>query len=103
MAWPRWGLLHLAGATGILALTAARAVMASAVIFRRWHQKSAGHRKLVWFAVGEALLLIHVAVAVLAGGALVARGLGGPAFLWTTPRQPPSLKKFAHACGEAGF
>ena len=85
MAWPRWGLLHLAGATGILALTAARTVIASGVVFRRRRQRSAGPRKLLWFAVGEALLLIHVAVAVLAGGALVARGLGGPAFLWDDP------------------
>jgi hypothetical protein len=85
MAWPRWGLLHLAGATGILSLTAARAVMASVVALRRWRQRSAGRRKLVSFAVGEALLLIHLAVAVLAGGALTLWGLGGPAFLWDDP------------------
>lgn len=85
MTWPRWGLLHLAGATGILALTAARAVMASVAAFRRWRRRSAGRRKLVSVAVGEALLLIHLAVAVLAGGALALRGLGGPAFLWDDP------------------
>ena len=82
MAWPRWGLLHLAGASGILALTAARAAIVSVGALRRWRRRSAGRRKLVTFAVGEALLFIHVAVAVLAGGALALRGLGGPAFLW---------------------
>jgi hypothetical protein len=85
MAWPRWGLLHLAGATGILALTAARGLMVSVVAFRRWRQRSARRRKLVSFAVGDALLLIHLAVAVLAGGALTLRSLGGPAFLRDDP------------------
>jgi hypothetical protein len=59
--------------------------MASGVVLRRWRQRSPGRRKLVSFAVGEALLLIHLAVAVLVGGSLVARGLGGPAFLWDDP------------------
>jgi hypothetical protein len=85
MAWPRWGLLHLAGATGILALSAARAAILSIVAFRKWRRRSAGPGRILLFALGEALLVIHLAVAVLAGAALVLRGLGGPAFLWDDP------------------
>jgi len=85
MAWPRWGLLHLAGAIGILALAAARATIVSVVAFRKWRLRSGGRGKLLTFALGEALLVIHLAVAVVVGGALGVRRLGGPAFLWDDP------------------
>ncbi len=103
MTWPRWGLLHLAGATGIVALTAARAAIVSVAAFRRWRRRSAGRRKLVSFAVGEALLLIHVAVAVLAGGALALRGLGGPAFLWDDPATAAVAEKVRARVGGGRF
>jgi hypothetical protein len=103
MTWPRWGLLHLAGATGIVALTAARAAIVSVAAFRRWRRRSAGRRKLVSFAVGEALLLIPLAVAVGAGGALTFRGLGGPAFLWDDPATAALAEKVRARVGAGPF
>lgn len=81
MAWPRWGLLHLAGAAGIVALTAARAVLVGVAANRR-QRKSRASRKSAPFLLGSALLAVHVVVAVVAGGALAADGLHGPAFWW---------------------
>jgi hypothetical protein len=81
MAWPRWGLLHLAGAAGIVALTAARAVLVAVAANRR-RRKSGAARKSPSFLIGSALLAVHVVVAVVAGGALAASGLSGPAFWW---------------------
>jgi len=85
MAWPRWGLLHLAGVTGIVSLTAARALIVGVSVTERWRRRSSGHKRLVSMAVGAALLLTHLAIAVLAGGAFAWRGLGGAAFLWDDP------------------
>jgi hypothetical protein len=79
MAWPRWGLLHLAGATGIVGLTAARAWLVAASRRRR---RSRASRKSVSFLLGGALLAVHIVVAVAAGGALAWNGLSGPAFWW---------------------
>jgi hypothetical protein len=81
MAWPRWGLLHLAGAAGIVALTAARAVLVAVAANRR-RRKSRATRKSPSFLLGSALLAVHVVVAVVAGGALVWSGVNGPAFWW---------------------
>jgi hypothetical protein len=81
MAWPRWGLLHLAGAAGIVALTAARAVLVAVTTNRR-RRKSRAARKSPSFLLGSALLAVHVVVALVAGGALAASGLSGPAFWW---------------------
>jgi hypothetical protein len=82
MAWPRWGLLHLAGATGIVGLTAARACLVAASRRRR---RSRAGRKPVSFLFGGALLSVHIVVAVVAGGALAWNGLSGPAFWWDDP------------------
>jgi hypothetical protein len=81
MAWPRWGLLHLAGAAGIVALTAAQAVLVAVAANRR-RRKSRATRKSPSFLLGTALLAVHVAVAAVAGGTLAWNGLSGPAFWW---------------------
>jgi hypothetical protein len=81
MAWPRWGLLHLAGATGIVGLTAARACLLAVAVGRR-RRRSRARRKSVSFLFGGALLAVHILVAVVAGGALAWNGLSGPAFWW---------------------
>ena len=84
MAWPRWGLLHLAGATGIVALIAARAALVAVAASRR-RRRSGPARKPLSFLLGGALLGVHAAVALFAGGALVVSGLSGPALWWNDP------------------
>ncbi|MEO8349952.1 MAG: hypothetical protein ABI610_13680 [Acidobacteriota bacterium] len=84
MAWPRWGLLHLAGATGIVALTAARACLVAVEASRR-RSRARARRKPPSFLLGGALLAVHVVVAVFAGGSLAWNQLSGPALWWDDP------------------
>lgn len=84
MAWPRWGLLHLAGATGIVGLTAARACLVAVAAGRRRRRARARGRPLS-LLVGGGLLAVHVVVAVVAGSSLALNQLSGPALWWDDP------------------
>ena len=84
MAWPRWSLLHLAGATGIVGLAGARAFLVAVVSSRR-RRRSRAARKPLSFLLGGALLAVHAAVALFAGGALVMGGLSRHALWWNDP------------------
>ncbi|MDQ5870830.1 MAG: glycosyltransferase family 39 protein [Acidobacteriota bacterium] len=84
MAWPRWSLLHLAGAAGIVGLTAARAFLVAVAASRRRRRSRARPRPLS-FLLGGALLAAHFAVAVFAGGALLWKQFFGPALWWDDP------------------
>ncbi len=84
MAWPRWGLLHLAGAAGIVGLTAARACLVGVAASRR-RRRARARTKPLSFLLGGALLAVHVVVAVVAGGSLAWNQLSGPALWWDDP------------------
>jgi hypothetical protein len=82
MTWPRWGLLHVAAASGIAALLAARAILVARTVLRQPRHRAAGPVRLASFALGGTLLTSHAAIAILSGGSLLRDRIGGPAFGW---------------------
>lgn len=84
LAWPRWGLLHLAASSGLIALLAARALLLAWTVGRRPRRRATGRPSLS-YAFGGSLLLIHAAVALLSGGSLIRSRIGGAVFRWDDP------------------
>ena len=82
MAWPRWGLLHLAASQGLVTLAALRAVRLLPVLVRRLSRESASRRRELLAAAGTGLLLTNVVVAVIGAGPLLLDAVGGPARFW---------------------
>jgi hypothetical protein len=93
MAWPRWGLLHLAGAVGLAALLSSRAVVILAVAARRFGRKGLSSGRRLALAGGAAALLVAGAVAVAGAGPLLLSMIGGPVFHW----DDSSTARFAEA------
>lgn len=82
MAWPRWGLLHLAAAQGLLVLAALRGLRLLPVLARRLARQGATRRRGLLAAVGAGLLLTHLSVALLGAGPLLIDAWRGPARFW---------------------
>ena len=82
MAWPRWGLLHLAAAGGLLVLAALRGMLLLPVLLRRLSRKGASRRRELLAAAGTGLLLTNLGVAVLGAGPFLLDAAGGPARYW---------------------
>lgn len=82
MAWPRWGLLHLAAAEGLLVLAALRGFRLLPVLGRRLSRRGASRRSGLLAAAGAGLLLTHATVAVLGAGPLLLDAAGGPTRFW---------------------
>lgn len=82
MAWPRWGLLHLAASQGLLVLAALRALRLLPVLARRLSRRGSSRRRELLAAAGLALLLTNVGVAVLGAGPFLLDAAGGPARYW---------------------
>lgn len=82
MAWPRWGLLHLAAAQGLLVLAALRGARLLPALARRLSRRGAPRRGELLAAVGTGLLLTNVAVALVGAGPLLLDAAGGPARFW---------------------
>lgn len=82
MAWPRWGLLHLAAAQGLLVLAALRAVRLLPVLARRLSRPGPSRRRELLAAVGAGFLLTNVAVASLGAGPLLLDAAGGATRFW---------------------
>lgn len=74
MAWPRFGLLHLAGTTGIGALLLVRSFLLLRAVLTRARRHRFAPARLVAFAVGSALALSAAGVAILGGGPLLPWG-----------------------------
>ena len=80
MAWPRFGLLHLAGATGLLALASCRGLLflrAGARNARRVSRTALGA-----LALSGAAQSVVLGVAGLGAGPLLVDAVGGPVFFW---------------------
>ncbi|MFN7987976.1 MAG: glycosyltransferase family 39 protein [Thermoanaerobaculia bacterium] len=82
MAWPRWGLLHLAAAGGLLVLAALRGARIVPALARRLSRRGASRRRELLAAAGTGLLLTNVAVAAVGAGPLLLDSTGGPARFW---------------------
>lgn len=85
MTVPRWGLLHLSGAVGlvvVLSLDGLRAVRL--VLSRRFRR--APRRSLATAACGAGLLLIHLGVAAFGAGPLFLDAWGRGVRFWDDPR-----------------
>ena len=82
MAWPRWGLLHLAAAEGLLVLAALRGARLLPVLARRFSRRGASRRRELLAAAGAGLLAAHLAVALVGAGPLLLDAEGGPARFW---------------------
>lgn len=82
MTWPRWGLLHLAGATGLLAVLAVRALRTLAVAALRMRRRRAMRLPAMSLSAGAGLLVVHVAVALFGAWALLRGDIGGGVHYW---------------------
>ncbi len=80
MAWPRFGLLHLAGATGLVALASCRGLLLLRAGARR--ARRIPRTTLGALAVSGALQAIVLGVAGLGAGSLLLDAAGGPVFFW---------------------
>ena len=84
MAWPRFGLLHLAGAIGLAALAACRAllVLRTAVLRAGVRPAQTTAARTLTLGLSAAALAIVFGVAVLGAGPLALDAAGGPLFFW---------------------
>lgn len=82
MAWPRWGLLHLSAAQGLLVLAALRGLRLVPPLARRLSRRGASRRRELLAAAGVGLLLTHVGVAVFGASPLLLDAAGGPTRFW---------------------
>lgn len=82
MAWPRWGLLHLSAAVGVVSLLLARAAPALLTAARRGRRRSLRSGGRLAFAAGAGAFLTGAAVAVAGAGPLLLDRIGGPLFHW---------------------
>jgi hypothetical protein len=82
MAWPRWGLLHLAAAEGLLVLAALRGLRLLPVFARRLSRRDAARRRELVAAAGVGLLLTNLGVAVFGAGPFLLDAAGGPTRFW---------------------
>ncbi len=100
MAWPRWGLLHLAATTGLLALALARALRTAVAASRRFRRP--GHRtasRAPLLGAGLGLLATHVAVAIAGGGVELTAQAGGGVRYWD---EPPLVRLAAETADRVG-
>lgn len=100
MAWPRWGLLHLAAATGLLALALARALRVAVAAARRFRRpgRPAITRALA-LGAGLGLLATHLGVAIAGGGVELAAQVGGGVRYWD---EPPLVRLAGETAGRVG-
>jgi hypothetical protein len=81
MAWPRFGLLHLAGAAGLVVLASCRATLFLGAIARR-ARALRGRKALVEAALSLCALATVFGVAAFGAGPLLVDAVGGPVFFW---------------------
>jgi hypothetical protein len=93
MAWPRSGLLHLSSCIGLVSLLAARAVLLSVSVFRRWSREGLPILRLAPAVAGVSALVTGLAVAAVGGGALLRDSWGGNAYYWDDARTTYFLKQ----------
>ena len=107
MAWPRFGLLHLAGATGLVVLAACRALVVLRASVRQAAARPARTPAARTLALGlsGAALAIAFGVAVLGAGPLVLDAVHGPLFFWddTTTRALADAARARAAPGSEMF
>lgn len=82
MAWPRWGLLHLAAMTGLAALAGARAILVAPAALRRTLARTAPRVRQYAAVLGMATLVAFLGVALFGAGPLLVDALGGPLRFW---------------------
>lgn len=82
MAWPRWGLLHLAAAQGLLVLAALRGLRLLPVLGRRLSRRGTARLRELLAAAGTGLLLTNVGIAVFGAGPFLLDAAGGPTRFW---------------------
>jgi hypothetical protein len=82
MVWPRWGLFHLAGATGLLAVQATGSLRALGICLRKLRRRRAARLTALSLSTGAGLLAIHVAVGGLGAWALLQGEVGGGVRFW---------------------
>lgn len=83
MLWPRWGLLHLAGATGLLAVLGARSLRMVSIGVRRIRRRNAKRLSALSLVAGAGILAVHVAVGGLGAWALLEGEVGGGVRFWS--------------------
>lgn len=102
MAWPRWGLLHLAGSLGVVVLATLVAFRGGRAFLARGRRRSPSRSALAAAGVGAAFLACHVAVAGLGAGPLLAAELGGPVRYWDDARVREMARRAEAAAGPGG-
>jgi hypothetical protein len=102
MLWPRWGLLHLAGATGLLAVQAARTLRMLGIGVRKMRRRGATRLAALSFSVGAGLLAIHVAVGGIGAWALEEGDVGGGVRFWDTAEVESATRLVRDRVGTGG-
>jgi hypothetical protein len=102
MAWPRWGLLHLAGATGLLVALALGSIRALGVAARRMRTRSPSRLAVASLCIGAGLLAVHVGVAILGAWNLAEGDIGGAAYYWDGPEVERAVKLVTDRVGVGG-
>lgn len=102
MAWPRWGLLHLAGGTGLLVALALGGIRALGVAARRMRTQSPSRLAVASLCIGAGMLAVHVAVGCLGAWNLADGGIGGGAFYWDGPEVERAVKLVTNRVGIGG-
>lgn len=81
MAFPRWGLLHLSGATGLLVVLSLESIRALRITVAHANRLRS-RRRLLLAAGGAGLLLSHLGLALFGAGALASDALGKGVRYW---------------------
>lgn len=85
MTVPRWGLLHLSGAVGLVVVLSLDGLRAVRAVFSRSFRRAPG-RSLAYAAGGAGLLLIHLGVAAFGAGPLALDAWGRGVRYWDDAR-----------------
>lgn len=92
MAWPRWGLLHLAATTGLGALAASRACLLAAAAIRSARRRRRPVLQAIAAAAGVAVLATFLAVGIAGAGSLAAGQVGFPLYYWDDTHTRAALR-----------
>lgn len=102
MAWPRWGLLHLAGATGLLAVQAARSLRMLGIGVRKMRHRGTTRLPALSLSAGAGLLAIHVAVGGIGAWTLSKGDVGGGVRFWDLAEVESATRLVRDRVGNGG-
>lgn len=101
MVVPRWGLLHLSGATGLLVVLSLDGLRAARAVFSQRFRR-APRESLLYAVVGVALLFMHLGVAAFGAGPLARDAWGKGVRYWDDARLRVMSREVARRFPDGG-